>query len=251
MRNLKALLLLVGLAAGIPRAWAYEPSLFNMTVPSALEAGDLDVLLEHRFAGSVLDNPLQSLFGLAIGANVGFGARYMIIPGLQARVLYSTGGQELTVGASYAYHFASLPIGLQLDADFISPQGLAGRGYGVFTSLTAQAAPVAKILSFTVETAYDSYLNHLGLGIGARVDLLESVAIIGEVYPFFTLGGEQHLTELGTTTAYAAGVMISTFGHQFSLLAGNSTGVGDRQLMAGAEPFNGLYLGFNIQRRFP
>jgi hypothetical protein len=251
MRNLRTLLLLGSLVAGIPRAWAYEPSLFNMTVPSALEAGDLDLLFEHRFYGSALDNPLQSLFGLAIGANVGFGARYLILPGLQARALYSTGGQEITVGAGYGYHFPSLPLGVQLDADFISPQGAAGRGYGVFTSVTAQAGPVAKILSFTVEAAYDSYLNHLGLGIGARVDVLPTLAIIGEFYPYFTLGGEQHPEELGSTSAYAAGLMISTFGHQFSLLAGNSSAIGDRRLMAGASSFGGLYLGFNIQRRFP
>ena len=251
MRHLRAAVLLASLALGVPRAWAYEASLFNMSVPSSLEQGDLDVLFEHRFYGSVLDNPLQNLFGLAIGANVGFGARYMILPGLQAQALYSTGGQELTIGAGYGHWFPSVPIGVQLDADFITPQGAAGRGYGLFALLTAQAGPIAKILHFTVEAGYDSYLNHLGAGIGARVDLAESVAIIGEFYPFFSLGGEQHLDELGTTSVFAAGVMITTYGHQFSLIAGNSSAIGDRRLMAGAPGFTGIYLGFNIQRRFP
>ncbi len=251
MKLLKAALLLAGLAMGASRAWAYEPSLFNMTVPSKLEQGDLDVLFEHRFYGSVLDSPLQNLFGLAIGANVGFGARYMILPGLQARATYTTGGQELSVGAGYGYWFPSLPLGVQLDAELVSPQGTTERGYGIFALLSAQAGPVANILFFDLEAAYDSYLNHLGAGVGARVDISPSLAVIGELYPFFRLGGELHPEQLGTASVFSAGVMITIGGHQFSLTAGNSFALGERRLMAGAPGFSGIYLGFNIQRRFP
>jgi hypothetical protein len=251
MRKLRALLVLAGLVIGGLKAAAYEPDFLNMRIPSRLEAGDLDLLFEHRFYGSVLDNPLQNLFGLAIGANVGFGARWMIIPGLQARAIYTTGGQELSVGAGYGYWFDGLPLGVELDAELVSPQGRDGRGYGAFASVQAQAGPLAKILELNVEAAYDSYLNHLGAAVGARVDVTPGVAIIGEVYPFFLLGGELHPEQLGTTSAFAAGVMLTIGGHQFSLLAGNSYGIGDRQLMAGVSPFNGIYLGFNIQRRFP
>jgi hypothetical protein len=45
--------------------------------------------------------------------------------------------------------------------------------------------------------------------------------------------------------------MLTIGGHQFSLLAGNSYGIGDRQMMAGAFTYSSIYLGFNIQRRFP
>jgi hypothetical protein len=251
MRNLRVALLVGCLALGVSPAWAFEPGLLNMTVPSALQPGDLDLLFAHRFCGSVLESPLQNLFGLAIGANVGFGARWMILPGLQARALYTTGGQELSVGAGYGYRFPSLPVGLQLDAELVSPQGATGRGYGVFTSISAQAGPVVTILHVTLEAAYDSYLNHLGAGIGARADLSPSVAIIGELYPFFTLGGEQHPEEMGSTSAFAAGVMLTIGGHQFSLMSGNSFALGERRLMAGAPAFGGIYLGFNIERLFP
>jgi len=251
MRILRSTLLLATFVLGVSQAWAYEPSLLNMTVPSQLEPGDLDLLFEHRFYGSVLDNPLQNLFGLAIGANVGFGARYMIVPGLQARAMYATGGQELDIGAGYGWRFPSIPFMLQVDASFISPQGAAGRGYGVFASVEAYAGPVAKIFHFNVEAGYDSYLSHLGAGIGARVDLMPGFALIGELYPFFLLGREQHLEELGTTSVFSAGVMLTIGGHQFSLMAGNGVGLGERRLMAGAPAFGGVYLGFNIQRRFP
>jgi len=251
MRILRALPALALLVVGAARAAAYEPDFLNMRIPSRLEAGDLDLLFEHRFYGSVLDDPLQNLFGLAIGANVGFGARWMILPGLEARALYTTGGQELSIGAGYGHWFDGLPLGVQVNAELVSPQGIDGRGYGVFASVQAQAGPLAKRLELNVEAAYDSYLNHLGAAAGLRVEVTPDVALIGEVSPFFLLGSEQHIEQLGTTTAFAAGVMLTVGGHQFSLLAGNSYAIGDRQLMAGASPFGGVYLGFNIQRRFP
>jgi len=239
------------LVLGAASAWAYEPSLLNMTVPSALQQGDIDLLLQHRFDGSVLDNPLTTLFGLEIGADVGLGARYMILPGLVARVLYTTGGQEITVGAGYAYHLQNLPLAVQAEADFISPQGFTARGYGVFGLVTAEAGPFFNFGYLDVEAGYDSYLNHIGAGIGARAELNESWAIVGEFYPFFREGIEQHLEELGSSSAFSAGVMLTTAGHQFSLLIGNSTALGERRMMAGTPGFTGLYLGFNIQRRLP
>ncbi len=253
MRRMRALLLAGGLAAGLAAApaWAYEPSMLNMTVPSQLQQGDLDLFLAHRFYGSVLDNPLQNLFGLTFGANVGFGARWMILPGLQARASYFTGSEELDIGAGYGYWLTSLPVGVQVDAQLISPQEAGVRGYGVFASLSAEAGPLAKVLYVTVESGYDSYLNHLGAGIGARVDLLPWLTALAELYPFFLLGGEQHPEEIGTTSAFSAGLMITTAGHQFSFIVGNSSALGERRLMAGAPPFNSIYLGFNIQRRFP
>jgi hypothetical protein len=221
-----------------------------MTVPSGLSPGDLDVLFEHRFYGSALDAPLESLFGLAIGANVGFGARYMILAGLQAQATYTTGGQELDIGAGYGIRIPSLPVGLQVDAEIVSPQGAAGRGYGVFTDLAAQAGPLFDILTLDAIGGYDSYLNHLGAGLAARLDLSPSVALIGEFYPFFRLGGELHPEELGVSSVYSAGVLLTIGGHQFSLMAGNSFALGERRLMAGAYGFGALYLGFNIQRLF-
>jgi hypothetical protein len=244
MRHVRTLLLLASLGAGLatsaPPALAYEPSLLNMTVPSHLAPGELDVLFEHRFYGSALDAPLENLFGLAIGANVGFGARYMILPGVQAEATYTTGGQELDVGAGYGYQVPSLPLGLQGEAELVSPQGTAGRGFGVFASLAGQVGPAFDILTLDVVAGYDSYLNHLGAGLAARVDLSPSVALVGELHP----------EDIGVSGVYSAGVMLTIGGHQFSLLAGNSTALGERRLMAGAYGFGALYLGFNIQRLF-
>ena len=252
MRKTTTALVLALLALGAAGAAAYEPDFINMRVPSQLEQGDLDLLFEHRFYGSVLDNPLQDLFGLQVGANVGFGARYMILPGLQARVLYATGNEDLSIGAGYGLWFKGLPFGLQADVELDSPLAAAGRAYAVFASLSAETTTFLKVLTVSTEVAWDGYLNHLGTAVGVRVDVVpDLLAIVGEFYPFFLLGTEQNTGELGVTSAFSAGLMLSIGGHQFSIVAGNSYGLGDRQLMAGAPPTGGIYLGFNIQRRFP
>jgi hypothetical protein len=238
------------LAVSLP-GFAYERGFLNLRSPSQLEPGDLDLLFEHRFYGSVLDDPLQSLFGLAIGANVGFGGRWMILPGLQARALYTTDGQDLSVGAGYGHWFEGLPLGVQADVELASPDAATGRGYGAFAVVSAEVGPVMNVLSFGAEAAWDTYLSHLGTAVAARWDVAPWLAVIAEIYPFFLLGTEQHPEQRGTATAFAAGAMLTIGGHQFSLLAGNSFAMGDRRLMAGAPGLGGIYLGFNIQRRFP
>jgi hypothetical protein len=240
-----ALVFLAGAAA-----WAYEPSLFNLTVPSALWKGNLDLLILHRFYGSVLDQPLENLFGLAGGANVGFGARLMVVPGLQLRALYATGLREIAAGAGYARWFPAAHLGLQADAQYLSREAAAVRVGSLFSTLTAQSTPILKRVRLSGEVGYDSRLNHLGFGTGLAVELLPVLSLVAEFYPYLPQGWERHTAELGDTHAFAFGIMAKTAGHQFSLLAGNSSDVGEAHLMAGAPADGGLYLGFNIQRLF-
>jgi hypothetical protein len=230
-------------------AWAYEPSLLNLAVPSALQKGNLELLFLHRFYGSVLDRPLENLFGLSGGANVGIGARFVAVPGLQLRVLYSTLYKELDAGAGYARWFPAAYLGLQVDAQYINREVAAVRAGSLFFTLTAQSAPILKRVRLSGTVGYDSRLNHLGFATGLAVELLPVLSLVAEFYPYLPQGWERHTGELGDTHAFAIGLMLKTAGHQFSLLAGNSYDIGEEHLMAGA-PTGGLYLGFNIQRLF-
>jgi len=243
---LAAVLVLLGGAA----AGAYEPSLLNLTVPSALQRGNLDLLILHRFRGSLLDQPLQNIFGLAGGANVGFGARLLVLPGLQLRTLYATQLKEVAAGAGYVRWFPAAYLGLQADAQYLNRESAAGRAGSLFTTLTAQSTPILKRVRLSGAVGYDSRLNHVGFGTGLAVELLPALSLVAEFYPYLPQGWERHTEELGETHAFAFGVMLKTAGHQFSLLAGNSFDVGEAHLMAGAPATGGLYLGFNIQRLF-
>ncbi len=240
-----ALLLLAGAAS-----WAYEPSLFNLTVPSALQRGNLDLLIEHRFKGSVLDQPLENIFGLAGGANVGLGARFLVVPGLQLRLLYATMLKEVAAGAGYVRWFPAAYLGLQADAQYLNRESVSGRAGSLFTTLTAQSVPFLKRVRLSGAVGYDSRLNHLGFGTGLAVELTPALSLVAEFYPYLPQGWERYTEELGANHAFAFGIMAKTAGHQFSLLAGNSYDVGEAHLMAGAPATGGLFLGFNIQRLF-
>jgi hypothetical protein len=243
-----ALLLLAGAAA-----WGYEASLPNLTVPSGLEAGQLDLLILHRFYGSLLEEPFDTFLGMALGANVGFGARFLPLPGLQLRFLYSTQVREIAAGAGYGRWFPAAHLGLQADARYLNREGPAGRAGSLFASLSAQSEPILKRLRLSGVVGWDSRLNRLGLGTGLIVELLQgtpALSLVGELYPFFAQSWERHPEELGAASAFAFGLRLDTWGHQFSLLAGNSYESGESRLMAGAPAPGGLYLGFNIQRRF-
>jgi len=233
-----ALLLVAGAAAQ-----AYEPSLLNLTVPSALQPGDLDLLILHRFYGSLLEQPL-------VGANVGFGARFLVVPGLQLRALYSSQYKEVAAGAGYARWFPAAYLGLQADAQYLNRESAAGRVGTLFAALSAQSTPILKRIRLGGAVGYDSRLNHLGFGTGLAVELLPSLSLVAELYPFLPQGWERHPEELGAKHAFSFGIRLTTWGHQFSLLAGNSFEIGEAHLMAGAPATGTLHLGFNIQRRF-
>jgi hypothetical protein len=207
-------------------------------------------LIVHRFYGSLLDQPLQTFFGMTEGANVGLGARLMVMPDLQVRALYATGLREVAVGAGYVRWFPAAHLGLQADAQYLNREEAAARVGSLFTTLTAQSTPILKRVRLSGELGYDSRLNHIGFGTGLVVELMPALSLVAKFYPYLPQGWERHTTELGATHAFAIGIMAKTAGHQFSLLVGNSYDVGEQHLMAGAPGGGGLFLGFNIQRLF-
>jgi hypothetical protein len=174
----------------------------------------------------------------------------MVVPGLQLRLLYATGLKELAAGAGYVRWFPAARLGLQADAQYLNREEAGARVGSLFTTLAAQSTPLLKRLHLSGEVGYNSRLNHLGFGTGLVVDLLPALSLVAEFYPHIPQGWELHTEELGSTHAFAFGIMGKTAGHQFSLLAGNSYDVGEQHLMAGAPAGGGLYLGFNIQRLF-
>jgi hypothetical protein len=171
-----------------------------------------------------------------------------MVPSLQLRALYSTQYKEVAAGAGYMRWFPAAHLGLQADAQYLNRESASGRARSLFTTLSAQSVPILKRVRLSGAVGYDSRLNHVGFGTGLAVELLPALSLVAELYPFLPQGWERHTEELGDSSAF--GVMLKTYGHQFSLLAGNSYDIGEAHLMAGVPATGGLYLGFNIQRRF-
>jgi hypothetical protein len=215
-----------------------------MTTPTGLFPRELELRFLHRFYGSVLDRPLENVFGMTQGANAGFGFRLPLLPGLEIKVTAATGDREIQAGASYAYVFTEVPVAVQLDAQYFHQPS----GGGLYTSVSAQTEPLLGIFSPALSVGFDTHHLLMGFAAGLVADIGPTFSLFGEIYPLlpqgFTVRGE-----LGSLMAFAAGIKLRTGGHQFMILLSNTSGIGQRRLQTGAFP-TGLHLGFNILRKF-
>jgi len=80
-----------------------EPDMLNIKTPTGLKQGQMEVKIQHRFYGKINEKPLDNFFGLDIGANIGLGIRYVVLPKLEINGSYTRDGKEYTIGASYTY----------------------------------------------------------------------------------------------------------------------------------------------------
>jgi hypothetical protein len=229
---------------------AYENSLPNVLTPSALEPVSLELQFEHRFYGSVTNDPLGTAFGLLEGVNAYMGARLAIWRGLEAGLGYATLSRRGSayLGYTQALGFLRGKLGAEL-SDFDAPSGVRELG-GLF-SLALQPTPLGGILVPSVLVCFDTSTLAFGGAIGLLANFavsfgpVEKVGLTAELYPNLALNPTG--LPLETWPAVAFGVMLTTPGHQFTLLLGNSFELGTSSLMRGC-PGYGWYLGFNIHR---
>jgi hypothetical protein len=245
-----------------PAVWADGRAMLGIISPSALEANQADLSILHRFLGSVLDQPLETFFGISGGANVSMGFRYMIDWGLELNLSYDWTFAEIAGGASFRYRFPAIMLVTQADLQYFNFAQAAARAGGVFAALSAQTEPLFGRLSPMMSVGYDSYFNRVGFTAGLLVMIVPGFSAIAEVYPPFGIGGTFHAEELGGNPTLALGVRLDTYGHNFIFLISNNYQIGERRLMAGTVVgpsgsglggsgfLNALYLGFTIRRRF-
>ena len=95
-----------------------EPDMLNIKNPTSLKQGQMEIKIQHRFYGKINGKPLDNFFGLDIGANIGLGIRYVVLPKFEINSSYTRDGKECTIGASYTYFPSSIPIRSQYDFGF-------------------------------------------------------------------------------------------------------------------------------------
>lgn len=247
---ISALLVLFFLLLGsvTNRLFAYEPSLINLTTPSGLSPWEGEISIFHRFYGSVLNSPLETVFGMEAGANVGLGMRLQTFDGLELKASYISGQKTFTAGSSFSWYLPYFFLHTQLDLQFFTFRSTSTERIGHFyTSLAWRTDPIFDLLVPTLAVAYDGYFQRLELGAGLHLKIVQFLSLVIEFYPFWP--GGRNPGEQGDTSTYAFGIMLNTWGHHFVLLLSNSFAIGQRGLMAGTAD-TGLYLGFNIQRHF-
>jgi hypothetical protein len=245
---MKTLLILLLLGLGY-YASAFESNSLNLIVPSDLDRNSLVFEVQHRFYGSVTEDPLGNFFGLDIGGNVNLGIRYALLKRLELKVSYTTFEKEYRIGASYAYRTSNIPLQAQIDLQYFNFERSNETFGNLYYGVAIQSGPVSGIFTPTLNVGFDGYNEKFGLGIGLEAGFacqfgpIERISVTGEYFP--VLQAEEPIT--GANNCFAAGVKVDTYGHHFMIQASNGWNIGSRRLMLGTST-DDIYLGFNIQR---
>ena len=236
------------LAIAFPLA-AYGPGMLNIETPApATGQGSLELRLNHRFYGAALkDEPIETFFGMDIGANVGAELGWFPVSGLEIRAGHVRSLKEYTLGGYWSTYVDGFEAAFSMGYSSVKPVANQDREGGL-TLLGAFSAPFAegRVIP-TVNYSYDGRTERHGPGFGLSFGLGENTALIGEYFPL--LDRDEDDPSILPEDPFSFGVRRTTWGHQFVFILGNSTGIGPRGQLNGAAT-NDLALGFTIRRMF-
>ena len=252
-----------------------EPDFEVVNLPTNLRLPKhrLAFRLTHRFARPLdegdFSDLLADLFGFDGGAQIGLGLRFGLFRGTQLG-LYRTSDRTIALEARQELlREGRSPVGLSLGA---SIEGLNNFG---LTDWPPGAEPLHEfspslrlVVSRTLGTRGAVYVapawvgstrvvpsspgdedGTLVLGLGARLRVVGSMALVGEVHP--RLAGYAGDLGSGNPDALATfGVEWRVGGHAFQLNFSNALGTTPAQVARGAQGLEGWFIGFNLTRKF-
>lgn len=248
---MKALVLLLSSAAGA-MALGYEQSLPDLAVPYTVEAGKMELAIQHRFTGEAFDDPLGDFFGADLGANMFLGTRLFVGSGLEIDLSHTRAMGEYSLGAGWNTQLESTPLGFHADAALLSleqpvPGDPGNHESAFFGQAGAAASPFADRLTLVVNAGYDSDAGRTCLGFGLEGVISERASLTGEYIPAMD-GDDDH--PAADASCWSASLRIDTWGHQFGMIVTNSTGIGLRALSGGVYEVDDLVrLGFFVKRQ--
>ena len=233
-----------------------EPDFVVINLPTTLplprHGGDFH--LTHRFNENLrndsFSDQVQNLFGLDNGANIGLEFRFGVVKHLEAIVQRTSIGRTIQFSGKYdGWHqtssrLVSLSAIVSVEGDNNFRQSYAP-ALGVVVGRTIADRVALYATPFWVHNTGtgDAETRDTGfLGLGGRVRFLESAYLVGEVTP--RLGG----LVIGDAE-YAFAIEKRVGAHVFSLTFSNGASTTFRQIAHGGIP-GGLYLGFNLTRKF-
>jgi Membrane bound beta barrel domain (DUF5777) len=259
---------IVGIILAVIPAHAQEPppddatldlaepdfALVNLPTTVRLPARGGNFHLSHRFNENLRRDSFADvaghLFGLDEGANIALEFRYGVVRHLQAIVQRTSLSRTIQFSAKYdAWHqHASVPLSVSglvsVEGDNNFRQHYAPAVGAIVSRTIAErvAAYVTPVLVANTSTGGQSRRNTGFVGLGVNVRVLATVYLIGEVSPRiagFVIGDP----------AFAVAVEERVGAHTFALTLANGAQSTCRQLAHDGVP-QGLYLGFNLSRKF-
>jgi len=233
-----------------------EPDFTLVGLPTTLRlpSRGANFHLSHRFNENLrrdsLSDVASNLFGLDEGANIALEFRYGVVRHLQAVVQRTSLGRTIQFTGQYdAWHqHGSIPVSISA---FVSIEGnnnfrdSYAPAVGAVVSRTIRrrfALYATPVVVANTGTGGGDRRNTAFIGAGMRARILSGVYLAGEVSP--RVGG---LT-IGDP-AFGMAVEKRVGRHTFALTLTNGAQTTYRQLSRGGVP-EGLYLGFNLTRKF-
>jgi hypothetical protein len=254
-----------------------EPDLVVVNLPTTMRLPRYkgNFRINHRFAGNLrvgsFSQQASNLFGIDQGAIIGFEYRVAVLPQLQAAAYRSSFDKTIQLHARYDVFRQRGPLPVAVSG-LVSVEGT--------NNFQDEFAPaVGAIVSRTIARRAAFYLTPVWVnntaasleaighdhdhaaesetgseltphvhrstfytGVGARLRVLSTVYLVGEVTP--RLGGYAP-----DEVEYGFGIEKRVGAHMFSLTFTNSFGTTFAQLARGGTA-NSLYLGFNLARKF-
>lgn len=252
-----------------------EPDFEVVNLPTSLRLPKhrLAFRLTHRFARALDEGDFSDLladfFGLDGGAQIGLGLRFGLFRGTQLG-LYRTSDRTIQLEARQELlREGRSPVGLSLGASIEGlnnfgltdwPPGaeplhefspslrlVASRSLG--TRGAVYVAPAWVGNTRVVPSAPGDEDGTLVLGLGARLRVFGSMALVGEVHP--RLAGYAGDLGSGDPDPLATfGIEWRVGGHAFQLNFSNTLGTTPAQVARGAQGLDGWFIGFNLTRKF-
>jgi len=220
------------------------------TLPLPVRGGDFH--LSHRFnldlTSGTFGDAASNLFGLDTGANIGLEFRYGVMKHLQAIVQRTSLDKTIQFSAKYDgwQQSATLPVSISA---IVSVEGnnnfkeSYAPALGVVVSRTiADRVALYATPTWVHNTSAAGSTRETGfVGLGGRVRVLDATYVAAEVSP--RIGG----LVIGDPD-YAFSIEERVGAHVFSLTFSDGAATTFRQLAHGGP--GGLYLGFNLTRKF-
>jgi hypothetical protein len=250
-----------------------EPDFEVVNLPTNLRVPrhKLSFRLTHRFARDLGEGDFSDLladfFGFDGGAQIGLGLRFGLFRGTQLGI-YRTSDRTIQLFARQELlRQDGSPVGLSLSASIegLNNFGLSDPGVEPLHEFSPSIGLVLSRKLGTRGAVYvvPSWVGHtrtvpsapgdddgtLVLGLGARLRLTGSMAVVGEYHP--RLAG--YAGDLGSgdpDSLVTFGLEWRVGGHAFQLDFSNALGTTPAQVARGAQGADGWFIGFNLTRKF-
>jgi hypothetical protein len=246
--------------SGAPARLQEVSKIANLPSPVDLKRGSVEIMIQHRFLDSVTAGAGEA-WGIDSGANIDIGMNYGLTDRISAGVARTRFDKIVELSSTYEIRTAKDSRWQLALRGGVEGKNNFQEHYSPFLQLTSQfdygrlrlnAVPTfafnsrpEELLEFYGSRMINPESNHtFALGLGGDIALNKRYSLMVEYTP--RLAGYGGLDE--RRDHLAAGLVIRTYGHVFTVLVGRSRDFTPSKYGVNAD-YRAMSLGFNIYRR--